>query len=80
LPSVEWRSLPNLWPESAALAYYKDFMLLVFKVEGVPTWEIYPKPGGCRFSDAIASGTADTLDAVKAAAVFEAEARLGRAE
>jgi hypothetical protein len=77
---VEWRSLPSLWPGPAALAYYKDFMLLVFTADGVPTWEIYPKPGGTRFSDAIAAGTADTLEAAKSAALFEAGAQPGASE
>ncbi len=52
-------------------------MLLVFTQEDVPTWEVRRKAkradgGG---NDLIISGTADTFDAAKAAALFEATAR-----
>jgi hypothetical protein len=42
----------------------------------VPTWEVSRrvKPGGSR-EDLIANGTADTFEAAKAAALFEARAR-----
>jgi hypothetical protein len=51
-------------------------MLLVFTQDGVPTWEVSRrvKPGGSR-EDLIANGTADTFEAAKAAALFEARAR-----
>jgi hypothetical protein len=49
-------------------------MLLVFTQDGVPTWEVHrrAKAGS---DDLIASGTADTFEAAKAAALFEARAQ-----
>jgi hypothetical protein len=51
-------------------------MLLVFTQDGVPTWEVSrrAKLGNSR-DDLIANGTADTFEAAKAAALFEARAR-----
>jgi hypothetical protein len=51
-------------------------MLLVFTQDGVPTWEVgrRAKAGSSR-DDLIANGTADTFEAAKAAALFEARAR-----
>jgi hypothetical protein len=51
-------------------------MLLVFTQDGVPTWEVSrrAKAGSSR-DDLIANGTADTFEAAKAAALFEARAR-----
>jgi hypothetical protein len=52
-------------------------VLLVFTQENVPTWEVRRKAekvdgGG---ADLIISGAADTFEAAKAAALFEATAR-----
>jgi len=49
-------------------------MLLVFTQNGVPTWEVRRrvKARGDN-DDLIASGTADKLEAAKAAALFEAK-------
>ena len=51
-------------------------MLLVFTQDGVPTWEFSrrAKAGSSR-NELIANGTADTFEAAKAAALFEATAR-----
>ena len=51
-------------------------MLLVFTQDGVPTWEVglRAKAGSSRH-DLIANGTADTFEAAKAAALFEAKAQ-----
>jgi hypothetical protein len=51
-------------------------MLLVFTQDGVLTWEVgrRAKAGRSR-DDLIANGTADTFEAAKAAAFFEATAR-----
>jgi hypothetical protein len=51
-------------------------MLLVFTQDGVPTWEVSrrAKVGSGR-DDLVANGTADTFEAAKAAALFEARAR-----
>jgi UDP-N-acetylglucosamine enolpyruvyl transferase len=50
-----------------------ELMLLVFTQDGVSTWEVNlsAKAGSSR-DDLIASGTADTFEAAKAAALFEA--------
>ncbi len=52
-------------------------MLLVLTEDNVPTWEVRSKAktsGGGR-SDLVVGGTADTFEAAKAAALFEATAR-----
>ena len=52
-------------------------MLLVFTQEGVPTWEVRRKNGNSsEDNDLIASGTADTFEAAKSVALFEAGERL----
>jgi len=48
-------------------------MLLVFTQDGAPTWEIRHRIKASP-DDLIASGSADTFEAAKAAAVFEAQA------
>ena len=50
-----------------------ELTLLVFTQGGVPPWEVNrrAKAGSSR-DDLIASGTADTFEAAKAAALFEA--------
>ena len=53
-------------------------MLLVFTEDNVPTWEVRRKAktgGGGGGSDLVVGGTADTFEAAKAAALFEATAR-----
>jgi hypothetical protein len=70
----EWKPLPSLWPGPAASRTLGEYDLLVFTEQGVPTWEVRndvrkdPK----RNFDLIASGTADSFDAAKAAAVHVA--------
>jgi len=51
-------------------------MLLVFTEDNVPTWEVRRKATrGGGGSDLVVGGTADTFEAAKAAALFEAAAR-----
>jgi hypothetical protein len=51
-------------------------MLLVFTEDGVPTWEVRHKANkGGGDSDLVIGGTADTFEAAKAAALFEATVR-----
>jgi hypothetical protein len=55
------------------LADVGELMLLVFTQDGVPTWEVNRRAKtGSSPNDLIASGTADTFEAAKAAALFEA--------
>jgi hypothetical protein len=46
----------------------------MFTEDGVPTWEISKKRGERGEWNIIAKGTADSFEAAKAAALFEAEA------
>jgi hypothetical protein len=54
-----------------------DFELLVFTLHGVPTWEVRHKAtsDSIRRDNLVANGTADTFEAAKAAAIFEANTR-----
>jgi hypothetical protein len=76
MADLEWQPLPPLWAAPAVWTDVGEFMLLVFAQDGVPTWEVSrrAKAGGSR-DELIANGTADTLEAAKTAAVFEATAR-----
>ena len=75
MADIEWQPLPALWPEPAVWTDVGEQMLLVFTQDGVPTWEVSRrvKVDSGR-DDLIASGTADTFEAAKAAALFEARA------
>ena len=49
---------------------------MVFTEDNVPTWEVRRKAKrGGGSSDVVVRGTADTFEAAKAAALFEARAR-----
>ena len=76
MADIEWEPLPPLWPAPAVWTDVEEFMLLVYTQDGVPTWEVSrrAKSGSSR-DELIANGTADTFDAAKAAALFEARAR-----
>ena len=76
MADVEWQPLPALWPEPAGWTDVGEFMLLVFTQDGVPTWEVSrrTKAGSSR-DELIANGSADTFEAAKAAALFEARAQ-----
>jgi hypothetical protein len=54
-------------------------MLLVFTEHNVPTWEVRRKTKKVdgRDDDMVVGGTADTFEAAKAAALYEATARSG---
>jgi hypothetical protein len=61
---------PAVWTDIGEL------MLLVFTEDGVPTWEVNRRAkAGSSGDDLIACGTADTFEAAKAAALFEARAQ-----
>lgn len=70
----DWTPLPSLWPEPAASRTIGKYELLVFAQDGVPTWEVRcdVRQSPARGSDLIVSGTADSFDAAKAAALHEA--------
>jgi len=73
---IEWKPLPTLWPRPAEFADVGELMLLVFTQDGVPIWEIRRRAVTDR-SDLVLDARADTFDAAKAAALFEAKAVLG---
>ena len=76
MAEVEWQPLPPLWPAPAVCTDVGEFMLLVFTQDGVPTWEVSRKAkAGSSRDKLIANGTADTFEAAKTAALFEATAR-----
>jgi hypothetical protein len=63
-----------MWTSPAVWTDVGEQMLLVFTESGVPTWEIHSKTMvGPEGSSMIKSGTADTFEAAKAAALYEAE-------
>jgi hypothetical protein len=77
MADIEWQLLPPLWPSPAVYTDVRDLTLLVFTQDGVPIWEVRRRAnmvdGG--ESDLIIHGTADTFEAAKAAALFEATTR-----
>jgi hypothetical protein len=76
MADMEWQPLPALWPSPAIWTDVGDFMLLVFTQDGVPTWEVRRRvKSGSNTDNLIADGTADTFEAAKAAALFEARAQ-----
>ena len=78
MADIEWQPLPSpMWPDPAVWTYVGDFELLVFTLHGVPTWEVRHKAtsDSSRCDDLVANGTADTFEAAKAAALFEASTR-----
>jgi hypothetical protein len=76
MADIEWEPLPPLWPAPAVWTDVGEFMLLVYTQDGVPTWEVSrrAKSGSSR-DELIVNSTADTFEAAKAAALFEAKAR-----
>jgi hypothetical protein len=77
---IKWQSLPPLWPPPAVSADLGNSVLLVFTQDGVPTWEVrYRRVVDNESDDLVASGTADTFEAAKSAALFEAAERSKRA-
>jgi hypothetical protein len=75
MADIEWKPLPEgLWTPPAVFADAGNRCLQAFTDDGVPTWEICKKKGKRGEWDVIAKGTADSFEAAKAAALFEAEA------
>jgi hypothetical protein len=75
---IEWKTLPALWPSPAEFADVGELMLLVFTQNGAPIWEVRRRVMARNNADnLIIDGGADTFEAAKAAALFEAKAILG---
>jgi hypothetical protein len=73
MADAEWKPLPTLWPSPAVWTDLGEFMLLVFTQDGAPIWEVHRKVKAAS-DDLVTSGGADTFEAAKAAALFEARA------
>jgi hypothetical protein len=76
MADIEWQPLPPLWPAPAVWTDVGEFMLLAYTHDGVPTWEVSRRAKSDSSRDKlIANGTADTFEAAKSAALFEARPR-----
>ena len=75
MADVKWKPLPTgLWTPPAVFMEVENLLLQAFMDDGVPTWEISKKTGKRGEWSIIAKGTADSFEAAKAAALFEAGA------
>ncbi len=73
MDDVEWKPLPEgLWPEGAVFADLPGVIVEVFCEDGVPTWKVIRANGRGKMAKEIVSGTADSVEAAKAAAIHEA--------
>ena len=76
MADIDWKPLPTgLWTPPAVFAEVGNLFLQAFTDHGVPTWEISKKTEERGEWKVIAKGTADSFEAAKAAALFEATAR-----
>jgi hypothetical protein len=74
MTDIEWKLLPTpMWPEGSVFADLPGLVLEVSFDEGGPTWKVQRHRGINAFSDLVASGTADSFEAAKVAAVHAAE-------
>jgi hypothetical protein len=75
MANIGWKLLPTpMWPEGSVLADLPGLVLEVSSDEGVPTWKVRRHKGKNALPDLVASGTADSFEAAKAAALHVAEA------
>ena len=73
MADTEWKPLPaGLWTLPAA----GNLLLEAFMEAGVPTWKVREKTSDPLKWNTIAEGTADSFEAAKAAAFYEAETAL----
>jgi hypothetical protein len=80
MANIEWKLLPTpMWPERSVMADLSSLILEVSFEEGVPSWKVQRRGGeggGNALPTLVASGTADSFEAAKAAALHVAEAEL----
>jgi hypothetical protein len=77
MADIEWKLLPTpMWPPGSATADLSGLILEVSFEEGVPSWKVQRRQGKNALPDLIASGTADSVEASKAAALHVAETEL----
>jgi hypothetical protein len=72
---VEWKPLPApMWPEGSVMADLSGLILETSFDNGVPTWKVLRHNGKNALPELVSSGTADSFEAAKAAALHVAEA------
>jgi hypothetical protein len=77
MANIEWKRLPTpMWPERSVMADLSGLILEVSFEEGVPSWKVQRRGGENVLPTLIASGTADSFEAAKAAALHVAEVEL----
>lgn len=77
MADIEWKLLPTpMWPAGSAVADLSGLILEVSLDEGVPSWKVQRRQGKDALPDLMASGTADSIEAAKAAALHMAETEL----
>jgi hypothetical protein len=77
MADIEWKPLPTpMWPKGSVFADLPGLILEVSFEDGVPIWKVQRNKGNGAISDLVASGTADSFEAAKAAALHEADAAL----
>ena len=79
MADVEWKPLPTpMWPEGSVMADLPGLILEASFDQGVPTWKVQRHNGKNALPDLVSSGTADSFEAAKAAALHVAEASKDR--
>jgi hypothetical protein len=74
MADVEWKPLPTpMWPQGSVIADLPGLVLEASFEQGVPTWRVERHNGENSLPELVANGTADSLDAAKAAALHVAE-------
>ena len=78
MADIEWKPLPTpMWPEGSVMAALPGSIILEVSFEaGVPTWKVQRQMDKNALPDLVASGTADSFEAAKAAALHVAETEL----
>jgi hypothetical protein len=75
MAEIEWKPLPTpMWAEGSVMADWSGMMLEASFEQGVPTWKVLRHMGKNALPALVASGTADSFEAAKAAALHMAEA------
>jgi hypothetical protein len=75
MADVEWKPLPTpMWPEGSVMADLPGLILEASFDQGVPTWRVQRHNGKNALPDLVSSGSADSFEAAKAAALHVAEA------
>ena len=77
MAEIEWKQLPTpMWPEGSVMADWSGLLLEASFEQGIPTWKVQRSMGKNALPTLVASGTADSFEAAKAAALHTAEAEL----